>query len=319
MMTKKTSVDHDQVFKNIIIENPIDTITFAIPESKGMLKSDPEIIPIREETLKDTFPESFFRLDVPILVKFGKNAFVFLIEHQHDKYKFSIYKLNQYVLKLEEFYKCSIIPIVFFPKASFDDPSIIKQIRSEYLGTIYHLFTYKAICLKDYDSIHYLKSDNLFGRLMLPFMKGVSQNKVKILRSIIRALYDFIDDKDVLKRIKYFKFIDYYLEIDEPAIKEFIELTTKTEQKEVQMITETWEKEGIKKGILKGIKEGKIEQGLIALRLLLPQKFPQIPSELDKRLFSQTQLDKINNILSHFMEINTLEELEKYLSEESVN
>jgi hypothetical protein len=280
-----------------------------------MLKQTPEIIPIREETLKDTFPESFYRLDVPILVKFGEMAFVFLIEHQHDKYKFSIYKLNQYVLKLEELYKCNVVPIVFFPKAAYDDPSIIKQIKSEYLGAVYHFFTYKAICLKGYNSAEYLESDNLFGRLMLPFMAGVSENKFKVLRSIIRALFDLIDDKDVLKRIKYFKFIDYYLDVDNSTIQEYIEHVTKDEQKEVQMITETWKQEGKKEGI----KEGEIKQGLRTLRFLIPQKFPQIPPELDKRLYSQTRLDKINNILSHFMEINTLKELEKYLSDESVN
>lgn len=49
------------------------------------------------------------------------------------------------------------------------------------------------------------------------------------------------------------------------------------------------------------------------LRFLLPQKFPEIPPALDKKLQQITQQKKINNIISHFMELKSFEELEEYL------
>jgi len=139
-MSQNQPVSHDQIFKTIFLENPLDTIIFAIPESKGFFKQAPEIIPIREETLKSEFAESFFRYDMPFLVKYEEKAFIFLVEHQQDKYKFSIYKLNQYVLKLEEFYQCDVIPIVFFPEATRSDKAILKEIKSEFLSRVYHHF-----------------------------------------------------------------------------------------------------------------------------------------------------------------------------------
>ncbi|MBN1349434.1 hypothetical protein JXJ21_08495 [candidate division KSB1 bacterium] len=208
-MIGEQAVSHDQLFKIIFIENPVDTIIFAIPESKGLFKNKPEIVSIREESLKDTFAESFSRYDAPFLAKFENKAFIFLVEHQHDKYKFSIYKLNHYVLKLEELYACDVIPIVSFPKASRHDKAKPHEIKSEFLGKIYHQFAYELVCLKDYDSADYLESDNIFSRMMLPFMKFGSDEKLRILKSIIRGLFEFIDDRDILRRMKCFQFIDY--------------------------------------------------------------------------------------------------------------
>ncbi|MGI0016256.1 MAG: hypothetical protein ACREBU_22780, partial [Nitrososphaera sp.] len=115
MVTYDPSESHDQNFKNIIVENPWEAITFAMPKCINFFQQESEIIAIREETLKTFFAESFMRTDVPLLVRYDDVAFTFLIEHQHDPDAFSIHHLARYVSFLEEQHKRDVVPIVYFP------------------------------------------------------------------------------------------------------------------------------------------------------------------------------------------------------------
>ncbi|MCI0690727.1 hypothetical protein L0337_01825 [candidate division KSB1 bacterium] len=90
MATYDPAESHDQNFKTIIVENPWDAITFAMPKCVNSFQHEPEIIAIREETLKTFFAESFVRTDVPLLVRYDDVAFTFLVEHEHDPDAFSI-------------------------------------------------------------------------------------------------------------------------------------------------------------------------------------------------------------------------------------
>ncbi len=46
---------HDQNIKTLIVENPWAAITFAMPKCVNFFRHEPEIEPIREETLKTLF------------------------------------------------------------------------------------------------------------------------------------------------------------------------------------------------------------------------------------------------------------------------
>ena len=46
---------HDQNIKTLLVENPWAAITFVLPKCANVFRHEPEIEPIREETLKTLF------------------------------------------------------------------------------------------------------------------------------------------------------------------------------------------------------------------------------------------------------------------------
>ena len=62
-------MEHDQNFKNLILDYPRDSIElFAANEASG-IQSKARIVPIREEQLKDRLGDRFRELDIPMLVE----------------------------------------------------------------------------------------------------------------------------------------------------------------------------------------------------------------------------------------------------------
>ncbi len=57
-------MNHDQNFKNLILDYPYDALTFFAPFEARDLSPDVRITPIREEQLKDRLGDRFRELDV---------------------------------------------------------------------------------------------------------------------------------------------------------------------------------------------------------------------------------------------------------------
>ncbi|MFQ5632579.1 MAG: hypothetical protein ACE5I1_27745 [bacterium] len=62
MDTYDPTQSHDQNFKTILVENPWDAITSALPDCVDYFQHEPEIIPIREERLKLSLPNLSWKL-----------------------------------------------------------------------------------------------------------------------------------------------------------------------------------------------------------------------------------------------------------------
>lgn len=62
-------VSHDQNFKNLIIDYPLQAIQLFSPEEAGHLSPDVHVVPLRQEQLKERLGERFRELDVPLLVE----------------------------------------------------------------------------------------------------------------------------------------------------------------------------------------------------------------------------------------------------------
>jgi len=191
---------HDQNIKTLIVENAWAAITFAMPKCLEYFQREPEIEPIREETLKTFLSDSFLRMDVPLLAKYESTAFIFLVEHQHGPYKFSIHQLDRYVSHLEEEYERDVIPIVYFPNASAKVGSVKRATKSAFMGKRYHYFTYEALFLKDMWAKKYLDSNNIIARLMLPFMRYSSQDWLEVLDGSIKGVNE-IKEVDMVRTI----------------------------------------------------------------------------------------------------------------------
>src|SRR6056297_1302526 len=111
-------MDHDQNFKNLILDYPRDAIElFAATEATG-IDSETKIIPIREEQLKERLGDRFRELDIPLLVEWPngqRQAILFALEEETEPNRFSIYRLAHYCLDLSELYNTErVVPAVVF-------------------------------------------------------------------------------------------------------------------------------------------------------------------------------------------------------------
>ena len=72
-----------------------------------------------------------------------------------------------------------MIPIVYFPNASYNNKSLKRVTRSTFVGKRYRYFTYEAVLLKSMPAKRYLDSDNIFARLMLPKKLGAIPSEIE--------------------------------------------------------------------------------------------------------------------------------------------
>lgn len=299
---------HDQNFKTLIVENPKEAITFAMPKCADLFRREPEIEPIREETLKTFFADSFLRMDVPLLVKYENAAFTFLVEHQHDQFKFSIHQLARYVSHLQEQYEREVIPIVYFPNASAKNPIPLRATKSAFMGKRYFYFTYEAVFLQDKLAKRYLNSDNLMARLMLPFMRFARQDWMEVLDSGVQAVLEMVAPTQGLRRSKYLDFLLFYFKLEENdwnAYRAYKQAQQKNQ--EVEMLITTALKN---QGKLEGKIEGKIE----VLLSLLPKKLGPMPLEIEASIRKLSDIERINFLLNHLWDVHDWQEIKQLMN-----
>src|SRR6056297_1285854 len=131
-------MDHDQNFKNLILDFPQDALElFAGTEAEG-IERGARIIPIREEQLKERLGDRFRELDVPMLVEWPNGyraAILFVLEEETDPRRFSVHRLAYYCLDLSEM--CStdrVVPVVIFlHKGLYDQDLILSSDERIYL------------------------------------------------------------------------------------------------------------------------------------------------------------------------------------------
>ncbi|WP_439645660.1 hypothetical protein [Candidatus Thiosymbion oneisti] len=94
-------MSHDQNFKNLILDYPRQALAFFAAEEAADQLSGAEVLPVRQEQLKDRLGDRFRELDVPLLVQWPdgrREALLFVLEEESDPRRFSIHRLAYYCL-----------------------------------------------------------------------------------------------------------------------------------------------------------------------------------------------------------------------------
>ena len=111
-------MSHDQNFKNLILDYPLEALRFFAAEEAGDVGADARILPVRQEQLKERLGERFRELDVPLLVEWPdgrREALLFVLEEESDPGRFSIYRLAHYCLDLADLLETErVVPVVIF-------------------------------------------------------------------------------------------------------------------------------------------------------------------------------------------------------------
>jgi len=294
------SQTHDQNFKNLILDYPVQAIQFFAPQITLPQNDNVRAIPLRQEQLKEKLGDRYRELDTPIMLEWpdsDKKALIFLLEEESIAARFSITRLAHYCLDISELYKTTrLIPVVIFIKGGH-----YQQVLK--LGTDHHTFLhfhYIACDLSTLNASEYLDSDNLVARLNLPLMCYNESQKVATYAQAIKGLMTI--EQSITQQIKYIDFIDQYIELstEEQTHYQTCYLKENSEGEQsmghAQLLRDEGIQQGIKQGIQQGMQQGVqqgmqqgmqqgVQQGEVRLLLrLIKHKFGSIPVPIRKKV-----------------------------------
>ena len=212
--------DHDQNFKNLILDYPRDALAFFAAAEAADLDDSAIITPIRQEQLKDRLGDRFRELDVPLLVEWPdgrREALLFVLEEETDPRRFSIFRLIHYCADLAELMETHrVVPVVIFLNAGHPGPEqlALGSERDTYLH-----FHYLKCELATLAAEKHWDSPNLVARVNLPNMHWSPQRKVEVYARAIRGLLQLEPDPN--RQGKYVDFIDSYAALSDNERSEY--------------------------------------------------------------------------------------------------
>ena len=206
-------MNHDQNFKNLILDYPRQALAFLAEPEALDLPADVRITPIRQEQLQERLGERFRELDTPLLVEWPdgrRAALLFVIEEESNPDRFSIHRLAHYCVDLALLCETDrVVPVVIFLRGGPNRRSLeLGSERHSYLS-----FTFISCELGDMPYRRYRDSTNLVARLNLPNMRYDRDEKVDVYAAAVRGLSTLEPDPE--RQLKYVDFIDIYSALDD--------------------------------------------------------------------------------------------------------
>jgi len=206
-------MDHDQNFKNLILDYPRDAIALFAAAEARQIDADVRITPVRQELLKQRFGERYRELDVPLQVEWPdgrREAILFVIEEETQPRNFSIHRLVHYCVDLAQLCDTErVVPVVvFLHRGGFRQDLRLGSESRDYLH-----FAFLAYSLADEPAERHLDSSNVVARLNLLNMAYPPEAKVEVYDQAVQGL--LMLEADPGRREKYADFIDMYADLDD--------------------------------------------------------------------------------------------------------
>jgi len=209
-------MDHDQAFKNLILDYPAAALEF-FAAARGL--EGATITPVREEQLQEVLGSRYRKLDVPLKVEWpdGRRAAVlFVVEEETEPRRFSIHRLAHYCLDLAELLKTTqLVPVVvFLHPGEFPHGLSLGDGEDTYLS-----FRFIHCELARLPAERYLDSGNIVARLNLPNMRHPRERRVEVYARAVDGLLAL--EPDWNRQRKYMDFIDAYAELSEDEVARY--------------------------------------------------------------------------------------------------
>lgn len=303
-------MDHDQNFKNLILDYPREALEFfAAAEARG-LDEGARITPVRQEQLKERLGERFRELDVPLLVEWPdgrREAVLFVLEEESEAGRFSIHRLAHYCLDLSELFETDrVVPVVIFLRGGRRRERLaLGGDRHSYLS-----FRYLSCCLPDLRFERYRNSTNIIARLNLPNMAYEPARRVEVYALAVRGLLGL--EPSTEKQLKYLDFIDIYTDLDDNE-RERYEREYRQEAENMSTFAERFRQEGKEQGIQQGIEQGMqqgVQQGEAAILLRqLQRKFGTHAAEANRERLDQADPQTLLDWSERILTADTIDEV----------
>jgi len=281
-------MDHDQNFKNLIIDYPIDALRLFAESEAPYYQQSVTITPIRQQQLKQRLGERYRELDVPLLVEWPsgeRETLLFALEEETNSYRFSIHRLAHYCLDLAQMYNTTrVVPVVIF---------LGKQSQDTYLrlggdrGT-YLTFQYLYSALAELPWQQYEHSDNLVACLNLPNMKHQPEQRIDVHARAFQGLMRL--EQDVNKQAKYLDFIDIYSRLSDNEQQRYKEKYPK-EVKMMSNFAQRYQQQGLEKGLQQGMQQGMQQGESVMLLRQIEAKFGVPTADIKQRVEAADSAD----------------------------
>ena len=245
-------MDHDQNFKNLIIDYPFDALRLFAASEAPRYHQGVVITPIRQQQLQQQLGGRYRELDVPLLVewqaegattnKAQREALLFVLEEESNQYRFSIHRLAHYCLDLAKMFNTTrVVPVVIFlGKQSPDTQLVLAGDDGDYLN-----FRYLYTALGQLPWQQYQHSDNLVACLNLPNMQHAPEQRIDVHAKALQGLIRL--EQDVNQQAKYLDFIDIYSKLSDNEQQSYA-LKYPEEVKLMSNFAQRHEQKGVQKG-----------------------------------------------------------------------
>jgi len=291
-------MDHDQNFKNLIVDYPRQALAFFAQKDLAEIDSQAIITPLRQEQLKEQLGDRYRALDVPLKVEWPdgrREALLFVLEEESDPRKFSIHRLAHYCLDLAKMIGTDrVVPVVIFLRTG-DYPKDLK------LGDSHHSylqFDYLCCDLAKIPFEGYKDSNNIVARLNLPNMRYSEERKVEVYAQAIQGLLTL--EKSWEKQIKYMDFIDIYANLEHDELQMYQQRYPQEADK-MATFSERMRAEGMQQGMQRG-------EVAVLLRLM-ERKFGRRLTEDDRRRVESADVDTLLEWSDRILSANSVEEI----------
>ena len=312
------AVSHDQNFKNLILDYPLDALAFFAPEEAPASDEPVRIVPARQEQLKERLGNRFRELDVPLLVEWAdgrREAVLFVLEEETDWRRFSLHRLAHYCLDLAELFETNrVVPVAIFLRAAEGAPASL-TIGTEHRR--YLAFDTLACKLKEIPSERWQHSDNLVARVNLPNMQGSERRKVEVYAEAIRGLLKLEKDGD--KRAKYIEFIDIYAGLTDNEYRRYQRqyredsstmagVISRAREEGMQRGMKQGMERGMQQGMQQGMDQGRVEGERALLERQLRRRFGLLSPAIAERLGQASAAD-LESWAENVLDASTLDDV----------
>ena len=302
---KTMATNHDQNFKNLILDYPRDALALFAPEEAPAPEERVQVVPARQEQLQDRLGTSWRELDVPLLVEWPdgqRRAVAFVLEEETDPRRFSPRRLARYCLDLADLHETDrVVPVVVFLHSAQSTPESLT------LGTErrrYLTFQWVTCRLDQLPADDWRDTDNVVARVNLPNMRVPAGGRVAMYADATRGLLALESDRD--RRLKYLDFIDMYAELTDNERREFERLHPEESnamvgmyqrgrdealQQGIEQGIKQGRQQGIKQGRQQGIERGRVEGERAVVERQLLRRFGKLPTPASERLVGASLAD----------------------------
>ena len=305
------AIDHDHIFKQLIEAFFREFLELFCPLEAAQIDFR-QVEFLREEFFTDVQRGRRKRLDLVAKVQLkvgGERCILVHLEFESSRKDQDFpRRMFEYFAQLFLRHGLPIVPIAVFSDAAHWTQPVPDFFELELSPRSRVRFDYHLIKLSQLDHRRFLESDNPLAFALMAKMKYTRRQRVRLkadfLRLILRA------GIDPARQSLLVDFVETYMPLAAVEQTQFTKLVQVDETyREVEQMVTTYELAGIKKGMEKGMEKGLEKGKLVALMLLLENRFAKLPEDVRRKVERIHSSQRIDELLLAVLNAKSLSEL----------
>lgn len=300
MSNQPSSIDHDQLFKQLIQEFFEEFILLFFPDAYEEIDFH-HVSFLNQEYFTDlVFGERNY-LDVVAETKVkGEDGFIIVhIEPQSTHRKDFNQRMFRYFCHLYLKHGKPILPIAVFTYDQPREESDTFEMQFSFFDVLH--FHYLPIVLKKRNWRDFLRQDNPVAAALMAKMGYNEDEKVQMKKEFMRMIITF--ELNEAKMQLLMSFFESYLKLNQDEERQFqgeIQKLVPEEATKIMEMTTSWHK--------KGRQEGRIREAIDLICKFLQKRFGSESSELQNKVKQIDDLETLNELSDKIFAVQSLDD-----------